>query len=78
MNPIRPTLAEKAQGLLADRRVIVTEPGRALVAGDGGAYTVRATRGGVLCECLARGRCSHALAAMARSAELEGGGHDER
>ena len=57
---------EKASRLLAEHRVVLLEPGRALVCGDSGQWVVTATPSGVVCSCPSRAQCSHCLAAMAR------------
>jgi SWIM zinc finger len=63
-------VAERAQDLLAENRVVMTSPSTAVVASASGAtYTVTATFSGLRCSCPARIRCAHVLAAAARWAE---------
>lgn len=63
-------VAQKAIRLLEQRRVILVDETRCIVAGDTGTYLVEATEHGVSCECVARDNgqpsaCAHRVAAMA-------------
>lgn len=61
------TVEEKALELVAENRVILAPgdfPYVALVAGHTAHYHVTAEENDVWCDCPARGRCAHVLAAM--------------
>lgn len=70
----RESVEDKARRLLVEGRVVVdaVQPGLvvAVVRGSGELYVVSWRRGGWLCTCPVRGRCSHLLAVQTVTAPV--------